>query len=318
MSLELLFLGTGTSAGVPMIGCKCDVCHSTDPRDRRSRPSVLIRYPRWEAPNPHSRPRSTERVGDPPPTVCQWLIDTAPEMRSQMIRHQIDRLDGVFYTHSHADHVFGLDDLRRFNAVMKTPLDIYTEPDTLRRLQSMFYYIFEPHRNVNQSFVATLIPQEITVGEAMLLHGARWTPLRLLHGRLPILGFRVDYPGSFDDTHDLSANAHDLDGIESSANPGLHLQSPRSGSLAYCTDVSSIPPETYPLLEGLDILVIDALRYRHHPTHLTVDQALEIIDRVKPRRAYLTHIAHDIQHADLEARLPEHVFLAFDGLVLSC
>ena len=281
MTLELLFLGTGTSAGVPMIGCPCEVCRSHDPRDRRTRPSVLIRYP------------TSSNIADPGtpdtiPTHRQYLVDTSPELRTQMIRHDIDRIDGVMFTHTHADHVCGIDDLRRFNAVMKSPLTIYTEQTALDALHSMFAYIFEPKKhNLDNTFVPTLIPKRIEVGVALELEGAQWTPLRLMHGRRPILGFRVDYGTA----------------------------APRA-SLAYCTDVSNFPPKTYPLLENLDVLVIDALRYRHHPTHLTVDQALEVIDQVKPRRAYLTHIAHDISHADLEAKLPEHVFLAFDGLTV--
>jgi len=262
MTLELVFLGTGTSAGVPMIGCDCEVCHSTDPRDRRSRASVLVRY------------------GD-----RQCLIDTSPEMRQQAVTQGLRRLDAVLYTHAHADHILGLDDLRRFNAVMNAPLDVYAEPNVLERLRIMFQYVFEPQRNVNPSFVATLIAHPITAGEPFALHGAAWTPLRLMHGRLPIVGYRVDHAAS-------------------------------GKSLAYCTDCSSIPPETYPLLMNLDVLVIDALRYRHHPTHMTVEQALTVIDQVRPKRAYLTHIAHDIRHAELEAQLPEHVHLPFDGLVI--
>ncbi|MDP6152103.1 MAG: MBL fold metallo-hydrolase [Phycisphaeraceae bacterium] len=287
MSLELLFLGTGTSAGVPMIGCDCEVCHSTDPRDKRTRPSVLVRY------------RDPTAVGEPPgagnggnphdDATCaftrQLLIDCAPEMRLQVIKHGINRIDGLLLTHAHADHIFGIDDLRRFNAVMNQPINIYTEQGTYEILNSMFSYIFEAHKNVNQSFVASLIQHRVEAGAGFELFGAWWTPLRLLHGRLPILGFRVDRDGE---------------------------------SLAYCTDVSSFPPETYPLLEGLDVLVIDALRHKHHPTHMTVDQALSAIENVQPRRAYLTHIAHDIKHADLEANLPEHVFLSFDGLTINC
>lgn len=266
MPLELIFLGTGTSAGVPMIGCECPVCRSDDPRDQRSRASVLIRYP-----DTAGRPR-------------QYLIDTAPEMRQQVIRQRIDRIDGVLFTHSHADHIFGLDDLRRFNAVMKAPIDIHAERDVIDRLRGMFSYIFEPHKNVNQSFVAALIPHAVTPGEPIDLFGTTWTPIRLLHGRLPIVGYRIDHGGE---------------------------------SIAYCTDVSSIPPESFPLLGGLDVLVIDALRYRHHPTHMTVDQALDVIDRVQPRRAYLTHIAHDILHADLSPKLPENVLLPYDGLAIT-
>lgn len=267
MALELLFLGTGTSAGVPMIGCHCDVCSSDDPRDQRSRASVLINF---------IDKRDHER---------SILIDTSPELRTQMIRHRVDRIDGVLYTHAHADHIFGLDDLRRFNAVMKESIPIYAESSVMDRFRTMFQYIFEPHKNVNQSFIPKLVPCDLNEGEPLDFFGATCTPLRLLHGRLPVLGFRVDYEGS---------------------------------SLAYCTDVSSIPPQTWALLEHLDVLVIDALRYRHHPTHLTVDQALEIIDQVKPKRAYLTHIAHEISHGDLDPKLPEHVFLSHDGLAVKC
>lgn len=267
MTFELIFLGTGTSAGVPMIGCDCEVCTSDDPRDRRSRPSVLIRYAGHEA--------------DTPPR--QYLIDTAPDMRQQVISQGINRIDGVLYTHAHADHIFGLDDLRRFNAVMKTAIDIHAEPRVLASLRKMFPYVFTPENNVNPSFIPTLIPHEIEPETTLDLFGATWTPIRLMHGRLPILGFRIDFNGK---------------------------------SIAYCTDVSSFPPESYPLLEELDVLVIDGLRHRHHPTHLTIEQALEQIERIKPRRAYLTHIAHDIKYADVAPTLPDRVLLSHDGLAV--
>lgn len=302
MPLEILFLGTGTSAGVPMIGCHCAVCSSADPRDARTRPSVLISYPPAAGPgfpaSSETAPENTSEIDGEIDEALEtgagrrrFLVDTAPEMRVQMIRHSIDRIDGVLYTHAHADHVFGLDDLRRFNAVMESSIDIYAETSVIDRLRATFHYIFESHKNVNDSFVASLAVKTIEAGVPLDLLGARWTPLRLLHGRLPVLGFRVDYPGN-----------------------GVF---PR-GSLAYCTDVSAIPPETYPHLAGLDVLVIDGLRYRHHPTHFSVDQALEVIAQTRPRRAYLTHIAHDIMHAELEPRLPENVFIAFDGLVVRC
>ncbi len=275
MGLELLFLGTGTSAGVPMIGCRCAVCSSSDPRDHRTRPSVLVCYPPAE---PGGQPR-------------RYLIDTAPEMRMQLVRHQIERVDAVLYTHAHADHILGIDDLRRINAVTQNHLDIYGDERTLGVLSSMFRYIFESHNNVNQTFVATLNPSLLAPGRPLELTGAKWTPVRLHHGRLDVLGFRVDYPGG--------------DGAP-------------AGALAYCTDTSAIPEETYAQLTGLDVLVIDGLRYREHPTHMTVEQALAAIARIKPRRAYLTHIAHDISHAELEPKLPENVFLAYDGLVVRC
>ena len=269
MGLELVFLGTGTSSGVPMIGCDCGVCRSTDPRDTRTRPSALVRYP------------DPEGTLDTP---RQYLIDTTPDLREQALRHAMNRLDGVIYTHAHADHILGIDELRRFNAVMKTPLDILGEQHVLDRLQEMFSYIFESHKNVNQSFVAKLIPQAIHPDAPFELHGARWTPIRLMHGRLPVLGFRVDWGGR---------------------------------SLAYCTDVSRFPPEAFGLLENLDLLVIDALRFRHHPTHMTVDQALEAIEQIQPNEAYLTHITHDVHHTDLADYLPAHVHVPYDGLVVS-
>ncbi len=291
MPLELLFLGTGTSAGVPMIGCHCPVCQSTDPRDQRTRPSVLIRHPRPDgAPAPAlnlapgwddtAHPEIAQAA-----RPVQVLIDTAQELRLQVVRHRIDYVDAVFFTHNHADHVFGLDDLRRFNVVTGQPLDVFAETRVADWFRRTFEYVFQSHRNVNKSFVPSLILRMIEPGQQIELIGATWTPLRLHHGRLPILGFRIDQGGH---------------------------------SIAYCTDVSTIPPETYPLLDDLDVLVIDGLRYRHHPTHLTVDQALQEIEMIRPKRAYLTHIAHDIMHAELEASLPEHVFLAFDGLAVRC
>ncbi|MFA9479010.1 MBL fold metallo-hydrolase [Phycisphaerales bacterium AB-hyl4] len=272
MSIELLFLGTGTSAGIPMIGCDCEVCRSDDPRDQRSRCSILVRYP----------DAATDEDAAPP--TRQLLIDTAPEIRLQAVHHRLDRLDGVLYTHAHADHIFGIDDLRRFNAVMRAPLDIYAEPGVIQTLQRMFPHIFASHKNVNPSFVANLITRPITVEQPLDLYGATWTPLRLMHGRLPIVGYHIDYHGR---------------------------------RVAYCTDVSTIPPETLPHVTDLDVLILDALRYRHHPTHLTVEQALDLINHLRPKQAYLTHIAHDIRHADLEDRLPDNVHLAYDNLHLT-
>ena len=259
--LTITLLGTGTSAGIPMIGCKCEVCRSHDPRDRRDRTAAMIEFPDTEG--------QTRRL----------LIDTAPELRHQMIRHDVDRIDGVLYTHNHADHIFGLDDLRRFNALQNQPIDLFAEPRVVEYFRHTFQYIFQPQNNINDSFIPTLNLNPISPDAPLTLFNQNIHPLRLLHGKLPVLGFRI-------------------------------------ANLAYCTDVSAIPPETWPQLQDLDLLILDGLRYKHHPTHLTVDQALDIIDQLQPRRAYLTHISHEIRHADLEPRLPEHVHLAYDGLVL--
>jgi len=254
-----------------MIGCDCEVCTSDDPRDHRDRPSALVRY-------------AGDDSEDDDVPIREFLIDTAPEMRQQAIRHGVKRIDGVLYTHGHADHIFGLDDLRRFNAVMKTAVDIHAEPNVLASLRKMFPYVFSPENNINPSFVPTLIAHELEPGKTLDLFGAVWTPIRLMHGRLPILGFRVDYQGA---------------------------------SLAYCTDVSSFPPESYPLLQGLDVLVIDGLRFKHHPTHLTIEQALEQIEHIAPKTAYLTHMAHDVKYAEVEPTLPDGVHLSYDGLVVA-
>lgn len=280
MGLELLFLGTGTSTGVPMIGCTCEVCQSPGPRDRRQRPSVLIQYPAnaTDESTQHDAPASRDA------SIRSVLIDTTPELRQQALRHQLMRLDGVMITHAHMDHVVGLDDLRRFNAAMDEALALYAEPSVHERLSEMFRHIFHPTTNINSSYVASLIQSPLHVEESFDLHGARWTPLRLMHGRLPVLGFRIDW---------------------------------QNQSIAYCTDVSTIPPETYPYLENLDVLVLDALRFRHHPTHMTVEQALNVVEQVQPGEAYFTHITHDIRHDLVEPELPAHVHLAYDDLRVS-
>jgi phosphoribosyl 1,2-cyclic phosphate phosphodiesterase len=162
---------------------------------------------------------------------------------------------------------------------MDAPIDIHADRRTLDNLHKTFNYIFESHKNVNKSFVPTLIPNEIHPEENFQLAQLPWTPIPLMHGRLPILGFRVQ-------------------------------------NIAYCTDCSTIPPQSYELLNGLDILVIDALRYRHHPTHMNIEQALAVIEELQPRRAVLTHLAHEVKHADLEKELPDGVQVGYDGMVL--
>ncbi len=266
-NFSFTFLGTGTSAGVPVIACDCDVCTSEDPRDTRLRCSVCIRF---------TDAQGQDRV---------VLIDTSPDLRQQVLKENIHRCDAILFTHNHVDHTFGLDEVRRFNMVMQQPIDIYAERHTLDHLHRVFQHVFESHKNVNDSFVANLIPNELSPETTINLFGVAFTPIRLLHGRLPILGYVIEVPSG--------------------------------EKIAYCTDVSSIPPETWPFLEGTKTLVLDMLRFRHHPTHLNLDQAIEIADRVDAKQTYFTHMTHCIGHGEVDATLPAKMNLAYDGLSIS-
>jgi phosphoribosyl 1,2-cyclic phosphate phosphodiesterase len=276
-SIQFVILGSGTSAGIPIIGCDCDVCRSDDPRDRRTRCAAAVRF---------VDPLGDERV---------VLIDTSPDLRDQVLREGIRRCDAILYTHNHADHVFGLDDVRRFNAVMRAPIPIYADRHTMESLHRIYRYIFEKRDNVNDSFVATLIPHLIDPDKPLDLFGVRFTPLKLLHGRLPVLGFRLEA---------LDEYKH------------VARQQPAPFPLAYCTDVSAVPPKTWPQLKGVRSLVLDMLRYRHHPTHLTVEQAIGIAESIGAERTWFTHMTHDIRHAELDPQLPDGMALAFDGLAI--
>ncbi|MEM6504081.1 MAG: MBL fold metallo-hydrolase [Planctomycetota bacterium] len=273
MPLEITFLGTGTSAGVPMIGCACPVCRSADSRDRRDRSSVAVRYPREKSP---------DDVGLP--SRYTVLIDASPELRHQSVRYGMDWLDALFLTHAHADHILGMDDLRRFNSVVGGPIEFFAEPEVIQSVRKMFNYIFKDEHHYENAYIAKLIPLPIKPGQAVEIGRARWTPIRLMHGRLPILGYRIDYQGR---------------------------------SIAYCTDCSAIPHETLGQLTNLDTLILDGLRERHHPTHMTLDRACEFAEIIGAKQTYLTHIAHDHSHVELLERLPDGVEPAYDGLTLS-
>ncbi len=250
MTLRITFLGTGTSTGVPVPLCSCAVCRSADPRDRRLRPSVLVQS-----------------------SGASVLVDTTTDLRLQALRYRIARVDAVLYTHAHADHILGLDDLRLYNWRQGHPVPAYGSPATLETLARCFWYVFEPG------------PSEITRPEIDLrpvtasfrLHDLEVQPIPLMHGRLPILGYRV-------------------------------------GRFAYLTDVSEIPEASYDLLQDLDVLVINALRVRPHPTHLNLDGAAACAKRIGARRTYFTHLSHDVHHASVAPRLPPGVELAYDGL----
>jgi len=282
------FLGTGTSAGIPALGCTCAVCTSIDPRDNRLRTAAALRFT-----DPDGNPRNI-------------LLDCGPDFRQQALRSRLARLDAILFTHNHVDHTFGLDEVRRYNAVQNAPIDIYAEPPTLDFLRSVYQHIFDPSRNVNDSFVASLIPHPLTPERPLTIHGLHITPLRVHHGRLPILGFRFDRASGLDGGTGLQPVPIDL----TAAAPHSPLP------LAYLTDVSSIPPETYPHLRNLRTLVLDALRHRHHPTHLTLDQAIDIAHRIAAQQTYFVHMSHDLPHEETQATLTPTIHLAHDGLVL--
>jgi len=253
----MTLLGTGTSMGVPMIGCDCAVCTSTDPRNQRTRTGVSIAAPEGGL-----------------------LIDTSPELRLQLIRERITAVDAVIFTHAHADHILGLDDLRIFGYKRKKPVPLYCEPTVERTLRSTFAYAFaDPASRDTWHSYPDL--EFRTIGtEPFDVLGLHVRPLRLMHGRLPVLGFRI-------------------------------------GDVAFCTDCSEIPGESWPLLEGLDTLVIDALWKEPHPTHFNVRQALDVIAKLKPRQAYLTHVSHRLDYQRTNAELPENVRLSHDGLKIA-
>ncbi|MDG3002601.1 MBL fold metallo-hydrolase [Paludisphaera mucosa] len=252
---RLTFLGTGTSSGVPVLGCDCSVCTSDDPRNNRTRPSVLMTFP----------------AGD-------LLIDTTPEMRIQLLRERVRRVHAIAYTHHHADHLFGLDDARMFPKWIGGAVPVYCEADTEDYIKRVFSYAFrEESRNWPAGFVPKIEFQRIEPYRAFEALGQTILPVRLHHGRFTVLGFRV-------------------------------------GDLAYCTDVNRIPEETFEALEGLDVLILDALRFDPHPTHFSLDEALKVVERLRPRQAYFTHISHEFDHARVEAILPPNVRLAYDGL----
>jgi phosphoribosyl 1,2-cyclic phosphate phosphodiesterase len=279
--VRLRFLGTGTSAGIPPIGGAAGVTEASpsggaDPRDRRTRTSAAIEF---------VDAGGQERV---------ILIDAGPDLREQALAAGLRRADAILMTHGHVDHTFGLDEVRRFNVLMDAPIPVYADDRTHRFLGRVYRHVFEKHTNVQKSFVATLVPHRLTPYTPIEVHGLRVTPLRLLHGRLEVLGFRFDWA---DSAGDRAAGDGPL-------------------PLVYATDTNSIPPETWPCLEGLDVLVLDGLRYRKHQTHFTIDEAGAVAARIGARRTFLVHMSYEVVHARAEPGLPEGVRLAYDGLVV--
>ncbi|MDP9054897.1 MAG: MBL fold metallo-hydrolase [Acidobacteriota bacterium] len=251
MDLKIRVLGSGTSSGVPTIGCTCAVCHSRDPRDNRLRPSILIRF-------------GNRNI----------IIDTTPDFRAQVLHAGIERLDAIVYTHSHADHILGLDDVRPFNYHQKERIPIYASRATLADIERVFSYVFDNRER------KTSIPQldvNVIDDAPFDVRGLEFQPIPLIHGQDTIHGFRF-------------------------------------GNVAYLTDHSEIPESSLVRLGGLDVLFLDALRHKPHPTHSTVERSIETVRRLQPKRTYFTHMCHDLGHEATEALLPPGVFLAYDGL----
>ena len=252
MKAILTVLGSGTSMGVPTIGCTCRVCSSDDPRDQRTRPSIMLNY------EGH----------------CV-LIDTTPDFRQQAIRERITRIDAILYTHAHADHILGLDDVRPLSFRHPDKIPLYAHTATADAMESIFRYIFD----ANYKFGGIARVAMHRINGSLDLFGAHFDPVKIIHGDAVIHGFRF-------------------------------------GSAAYLTDFSEIPPESMEKLRALDILFLDALRHRPHPTHSTVENSLRLVEELKPQRAFFTHICHDLPHEETNRNLPDHVRLAHDGLKL--
>jgi len=252
MKATLTVLGSGTSMGVPTIGCTCAVCHSPDPHDRRTRPSVLIEY-----------------AGK---TV---LIDTTPDFREQAIREGITKIDAVLYTHSHADHILGIDDLRPLSYHRDGKIPLYARAEAADYIRNMFRYIFDADYKFGGLARLELKP----VDGPFDLFSARVEPIPVIHGESEIYGYRL-------------------------------------GSAAYLTDFSQIPEESFSRLQDLDVLFLDGLRYKPHPTHSTVENSIRIAGRLKAKRVFFTHICHDLPHEATNATLPPHVRLSYDGMKL--
>lgn len=251
---QLVVLGTGTSVGVPMVGCNCPVCTSSNPRNNRLRSSVIFGLPEGNL-----------------------LIDTSPDLRLQLLREGIGLVHAVAFTHEHADHLFGLDDVRLFPFALGHPVPLYCEAEVEERIRKAFDYAFPEIPPTHKGAVPQL--SFVRIGtEPFTALGTAVVPIRLKHGpRFDVLGFRV-------------------------------------GNMAYCTDCNEVPEESWPLLEGLDVLILDALRRRGHTTHFSLEEAVEVVERVRPRRAYFTHVSHDLDYEATNAELPPHMQLAYDGL----
>jgi len=247
-------LGVGSSAGTPVVGCNCATCLSDNPCNKRTRCSSLITLD------------SGENI----------LIDTGPDLRNQSLRENIKRVDAVLYTHTHADHLHGIDDLRAFCVIQRSQIPLYAKEDAVLHITQKFGYTL---RDPSDFWEMPVLRAE-TIDAPFELFGMTVTPIPVMHGKSQIFGYRI-------------------------------------GNIAYMTDVSEIPESSFPLLEGLDIVLLDCLREKSHPTHINIEQSISYISRIKAKQSYLIHMTHELEYASLSKKLPKDVFVGFDGLKLS-
>ncbi|HPQ09568.1 MAG TPA: MBL fold metallo-hydrolase [Bacteroidia bacterium] len=250
--MELIFLGTGTSQGVPLIGCQCEVCESNDDKDKRLRSSVLVRT-----------------------LKTTIVVDTGPDFRQQMLREKVNQLDAVLFTHEHKDHIAGLDDIRAYNFILKKKMPVYANARVIKALEREFHYIFhdEKYPGVPEIEIHEININGFIIGDIQIL------PVEVMHYKLPVYGFVFNK------------------------------------KIAYITDANYISESEKDKLKNLDVLILNALRREKHISHFTLNEAIELIQELKPQKAYLTHISHQLgKHEAVSKELPENIFLAYDGL----